>query len=172
FMPSPAPSTKRHRRLGMLTVLFCGCLLALAKAQTSSSSLAAVLSQNIPLGVENTGAVLPSFDPTGRRTSLMTADVVRRVDGERLYAEGFVFEQFNTDPAKNLRIDLSTAFYNMTSSTLRSTQRGKVSRQDFEIEGDNLIFDTTTNRGLMEGNIRMVIFDTRAKSSEEKPTRP
>jgi len=156
----------------MLTVLFCGCLLALAKAQTSSSSLAAVLSQNIPLGVENTGAVLPSFDPTGRRTSLMTADVVRRVDGERLYAEGFVFEQFNTDPAKNLRIDLSTAFYNMTSSTLRSTQRGKVSRQDFEIEGDNLIFDTTTNRGLMKGNIRMVIFDTRAKSSEEKPTRP
>jgi hypothetical protein len=47
-----------------------------------------------------------------------------------------------------------------------------VSRQDFTIEGDNLIFDTTTNRGLMEGNIRMVIFDTKAKSSEEKPTKP
>jgi hypothetical protein len=55
---------------------------------------------------------------------------------------------------------------------LRSTQRGRVSRQDFTIEGDNLIFDTTTNCGLMEGNIRMVIFDTKAKSSEEKPTKP
>ena len=171
-MPSPAPSTKRHRRAGLLAVILCTCLLALAKAQTSSSSLASVLSQNIPLGVENTGAVLPSFDPTGRRTSLMTADVVRRVDGERLYAEGFVFEQFGAESGKNLRIDLSTAFYNMTTSTLRSTQRGRVSRQDFTIEGDNLIFDTTTNRGLMEGNIRMVIFDTKAKSSEEKPSKP
>jgi hypothetical protein len=167
-MPSPAPSTKRHRHTGLLAVILCTCLLALAKAQTSSSSLASVLSKNIPLGVENMGAVLPSFDPAGRRTSLMTADVVRRVDGERLYAEGFIFEQFG----KNLRIDLTTAFYNMTTSTLRSTQRGRVSRQDFTIEGDNLIFDTTTNRGLMEGNIRMVIFDTKAKSSEEKPTKP
>lgn len=148
------------------------CLLALAQAQNSGSSLAAVLSQNIPLGVENKGAVMPSFDPGGRRTSLMTADVVRRVDGERLYAEGFVFQQFSLDPAKNLRIDLATAFYNLTTSTLRSTRRGKVSRQDFEIEGDNLIFDTTTNRGLMEGNIRMVIFDSRAKRGEEPQTKP
>lgn len=171
-MPSPVPSTKRHRHGGLIIALSGACLLALATAQTSSNSLAAVLSQNIPLGVENTHAVLPSFDPNGRRTSLITAEVVRRVDGERLYAEGFVFEQYNNDSGKNLRIDLSSAFYNLTTSTLRSTQRGKVSRQDFEIEGDNLIFDTTTNRGLMEGNIHMVIFDTKAKSSEGKPTKP
>lgn len=171
-MPSPVPSAESRRRGGLLVLLLGCCLLALAKAQNSGSSLAAVLSQNIPLGVENKGAVMPSFDPNGRRTSLMTADVVRRVDGERLYAEGFVFQQFSLDPAKNLRIDLSSAFYNLTTSTLRSTRRGKVSRQDFEIEGDHLIFDTTTNRGLMEGNIRMVIFDTRAKRGEETPIKP
>jgi len=143
------------------------CLLMLqAQQAVDNRSLAEVLSQNIPLGVENKQAVLPSFDAAGSRSSLMTADVVRRVDGERLYAEGFVFEQFSADPKRAMRIALPTAFYNMKTSTLRSTQRGKVSLKDVQIEGDSLIFDTTTNRGLMEGNIRTVIFDTRAKSGE------
>jgi lipopolysaccharide export system protein LptC len=173
-MPSPAPSTKRRRfPFGSFIVAgLAACLIAFAQAQDSGASLAAILSQNIPLGVENKNAVLPSFDPGGRRSSLMTADVVRRVDEERLYAEGFVFEQYHLDPDRNLRIDLSTAFYNLKTSTLRSTQRSKVTRKDFEIEGDSLIFETATNRSLMEGNIRMVIFDTKAKSGEETSAQP
>lgn len=152
----------------MLTVTSIGaCLWALhAQQPVNHRSLAEVLSQNIPVGVENKQALLPSFDATGRRSSLMKADVVRRVDEERLYAEGFVFEQFSKDPKRDMRITLPTAFYNMKTSTLRSTQRGKVSLRDVQIEGDNLIFDTTTNCGLMQGNIRTVIFDTRTKSNE------
>jgi len=44
-----------------------------------------------------------------------------------------------------------------------------VSRPDFEIEGDSLIYDTGKSQGRMTGNIRMVIFDTSTLSSEGKP---
>jgi hypothetical protein len=44
-----------------------------------------------------------------------------------------------------------------------------VSRADFQIEGDNLVFDTSKNQGRMTGDIRMVIFDTGALSGEERP---
>lgn len=145
------------------------CLFVLARAQ--DAGIASII-RNVPVGVENKNAVLPSFDPAGRRTSLITADVIRRIDDERLYAEGFKLEQYNREPGKDMRIDLSTAHYNMTTGTLRSTQRGKVSRGDFEIEGDSLVFDTKNNKGLMLGNIRMVIFDTGGNHGEESTAPP
>lgn len=140
------------------------CVAALV-VQAQDSGLITAL-RNIPLGVENLGAVLPSFDSSGHRSSVITADVVRRVDDERLYAEGFALEQYAKDPQQNLRIELPTAHYNMTTGTLRSLERGKVTRGNFQIEGDTLVFDSRTNRGLMEGNIRTVIFDTRGKQGE------
>jgi hypothetical protein len=76
---------------------------------------------------------------------------------------------FNADPANNLRMDLKTAFYQMTGGMLRSQERSRVSRADFQIEGDNLVFDTSKNQGRMTGDIRMVIFDTGALSGEERP---
>ncbi len=125
--------------------------------------------QMIPLGRESQGAVIPSFDATGRRTSLITADVIRRIDDERLYAEDLVVQMYNTDPKDNLRLDLHTAFYHVADGILRSTERSRVTRADFQVEGDSLVFDTTQNQGRMTGNIRMVIFDTSALSGEKAP---
>ena len=168
-MPSSKTSTRTPRlphldwtRIAVVTCLVGGLLL-LGHAQDAGL---ADITQSIPVGVENEHAVLPSFDETGRRSSLITADVIRRIDDERLYAEGFQLEQYGSDKDHDTRINLSTAYYNMTTGTLRSTQRSKVSRADFEIEGDSLIFDTQNNRGLMQGNIRMVIFDSSSDSHE------
>ena len=164
-MPSSKTLSRRQHSPTAITrrlVIVLGasfCLLLLSQAQDASI---ASITQNIPVGVENKRASIPSFDVTGHRSSMITADVIRRIDDERLYAEGFRLEQYGKDEAHDLHIDLTTAHYNMATGTLRSTQRSKVSRADFEIEGDNLIFDTQTNRGLMQGNIRMVIFDSRS----------
>lgn len=166
-MPSSVTSTNLFRRLlrpAALCAGLAGCLLVLARAQNASGLAAAA--RSIPVGVENLHAVLPSFDATGRRTSLITADVIRRVDDDRLYAEGFALEQYAADPKENLRIELPAAHYHMTDGVLRSTQRGKVTRGAFQIEGDSLIFDTRTSKGLMQGNIRTVIFDTGGNSGD------
>jgi hypothetical protein len=126
--------------------------------------------QMVPPGAVNKGAVIPSFDATGRRTSLITADMLRRVDDERIYAEKLVVQMFSADPKNDVRIDLKTAFYQMAGGgVLRSTERSRVSRADFEIEGDGLIFDTARNQGRMTGNIHMVIFDSSTLSGEVPP---
>ncbi len=161
-MPSFVTSLEplRRRRLGCSIVLgvMAGLALLTFAQQPADSGIGAFL-RMIPLGSESKGAVIPSFDPTGRRTSLITADVVRRVDDERLYAEGLVVQMFNADPKNNVRVDLITAFYHL-SGVLRSMQHSRVTRPDFEVEGDTLVFDTNTNQGRMTGNIRMVIFDS------------
>jgi hypothetical protein len=172
-MPSFVTSPDSRRLLRTSCAVFfsvlglCGGALWLTQAQ--DVGLMQLLSQNVPLGVEHHHAVLPSFDKDGKQSSLMTADIARRVDDRRLYAEGFVMEQYAPYPKRNLRIDLITAFYDLQKSTLRSTERSRVSRADFQIEGDSLIYDTVSGRGMMQGNIHMVIFDTNSKSSEETP---
>lgn len=164
----------RRRRLAisiMLGVMAGLVMFAAAQQPAADDSGMSAFLQMVPPGAVNKGAVIPSFDATGRRTSLITADVVRRVDDERLYAEKLVVQMFNADPGKDLRIDLKTAFYQMATSggVLRSTERSRVSRADFEIAGDSLIFDTSKNQGRMTGNIRMVIFDIGSLSGEVSP---
>jgi len=163
----------RRRLTVSVTLGVLAGLLMFASAQQPSSAdsgIAAFL-EMVPLGAVNKGAVIPSFDSTGHRTSLITADVLRRVDDQRIYAENLVVEMFNPDPKDNVRIDLKTAFYQMAvgGGVLRSTDRSHVSRSDFDIEGDSLIFDTAKNQGRMTGNIHMVIFDINALSGEVPP---
>lgn len=159
-----------RRRLGCSIMLGVMAGMAwFATAQEAPDSGMASFLQMVPLGTESKGAVIPSFDSAGRRTSLITADVIRRIDDERLYAEGLIVQMFNVNPQSNVRLDLQTAFYHMNGGILRSLQRSRVTRPDFQIEGDSIIFDTTKNQGRMTGNIRMVIFDTSALSGEETP---
>lgn len=157
-----------HRRLAVsITLGVLAGLVMFATAQPSDSGISALL-QMVPPGAVNKGAVIPSFDSTGRRTSLITADMLRRVDDERIYAENLVVQMFNADPKNDVRIDLKTAFYQMAGSggVLRSTERSHVSSPTFDLEGDSLIFDTAKNQGRMTGNIHMVIFDSSTLSGE------
>lgn len=166
----------RRRRFAFSIMLGVMAGLAMfAAAEPPADSGVGAFLRMVPLGAESRGAVIPSFDDSGRRTSLITADVVRRVDDERLYAEKLVLKMFNEDPANNVRIDLRTAFYHMVDGVLRSMERSRVTRADFEIEGDTLIFDTVKNQGRMTGNIRMVIFDSSTLSGDRtspSPTKP
>lgn len=172
-MPSFVTSLELLHRRKLAVSITLGVLAGLVMFATAQqpvpadSGMGAFL-QMVPPGAVNRGAVIPSFDATGRRTSLITADMLRRVDDERIYAENLVVQMFNADPKKDVRIDLKTAFYQM-AGVLRSTERSRVSRADFEIEGDSLIFDTGKNQGRMTGNIHMVIFDSSALSSEVPP---
>jgi hypothetical protein len=163
-----------RRRLAIsitLGVLAGLVLFATAQQPEPSDGGIGAFLQMVPPGAVNRGAVIPSFDSTGRRTSLITADMLRRVDDERIYAENLVVQMFNADPKNDVRIDLKTAFYQMAAGggVLRSMERSRVSRADFEIEGDSLIFDTTKNQGRMTGNIHMVIFDSSTLSGEVQP---
>lgn len=167
FVTLLEPLWRRKVGCSIILGMMAGLALFASGQEGGVNSGMAAFMQMIPLGAESEGAVIPSFDATGRRTSLITADAIRRIDDERLYAEGLVVQMYNLDPKNNLRLDLHTAFYHMTGGILRSTERSRVTRSDFEVEGDSLVFDTTKSQGRMTGNIRMVIFDTRTLSGEE-----
>ena len=119
----------------------------------------------IPLGSRSRGVRIPSFD-NGRPSSLIVADAMTRLDDDRLFSEKMTIHVYAEKKEEDMRIDMKTGIYNMGAQILSSTDRSRVSRTDFQIEGDSMVYDTTTAQGKMLGNVEMIIFDASAASKK------
>ena len=160
----------------------CLALAALAIAAVSLAQTAgdpeeadgmSAMGKMIPLGFVNQNVVIPSFKE-GKPSSLLTAHTLTRLDEERLSAENVVVEIYAEDPAQTLRVDLKSATYHMPDQMLRSGERSRVTRTDFEMEGDSMVFDTANSVGSMKGHVRTLIFDmgeVSGKSEEKQPSK-
>jgi hypothetical protein len=137
-----------------------------AEPSSTSSGLTAFGSK-IPANRPNRGVYIPSFSE-GKASSTVEADVLTRIDDTRLKADVMTIRLYGESSADEVTVTMPSAIYNMTNQILRSDDRSKVHRADFEIEGDSLVFDTNTSQGRMTGNVRMTIND--AASLLKKPS--
>jgi hypothetical protein len=123
----------------------------------------------IPEGKKNLKVHIPGFDSTGRTSSLVTAATMTRVNPQELFCEIMRIDLYSKEPKDNVRIDLKTGTYHMDNKLLTSNERSKVSRSDFQIEGDSMQFDTVNSQGRMTGNVQMIIYDTSSFSAKKTP---
>ncbi len=156
-------------------VLGVTAVAVLALAQTPSEPAEdkgmSSFGKMIPLGYVNENVTVPSFNK-GRSASLLTAASLTRVDEERLSASQVVVQIYAENPAENLKVDLKSAIYHMTDQILRSGERSRVTRADFEMEGDSMVFDTVSSIGSMKGRVRTLIFDTGEVSGKSEDSQP
>jgi hypothetical protein len=117
--------------------------------------------QMIRMGTPSKKVSIPSFEE-GKATSLVKADVLTRVSDNELLASGMVIESYADDPKENLTVRLLSAKYDLVQKMLTSTERSRVERSDFTIEGDSMIYDTTNGSGKMVGRVIMIINDAGA----------
>jgi hypothetical protein len=120
----------------------------------------------LPLGQINKDAAMPSFRD-GKLSSFVHADTMVRVDDDNLDMTKVNIILYGVTQADDLRVQLISGFYNMTSQVLESHERSRISRSDFQLEGDRMVFDTRSQQGKMIGNVHMIIFD--AESMRKKP---
>jgi len=121
----------------------------------------------IPEGMKNLKVRIPGFE-AGRNTSLIVAKSMTRVNPQELFAEEMVIHLYQEDAKGNVQVDLRTGTYHMDTKLLTSQQRSKVSRSDFQIEGDTMVFDTTTSQGKMTGRVHMIIYDSSSMAPKKK----
>ena len=125
-------------------------------------------------GIKNLRVRIPGFD-AGRNTSLITAKSMTRVNPQEIFAEDMTIYLYHEQEKDNVRVDLRTGTYHMDTKLLTSKERSKVTRSDFQIEGDTMVFDTTTSQGKMVGRVHMIIYDSGSlapKPAAPKPTIP
>ncbi len=112
----------------------------------------------LPLGVLNKDAMMPSFRD-GKMSSFVHAGTMVRVDDNNLDMTKVDIVMYGVAAADDLKVQLISGIYNMASQVLESHERSRISRSDFQLEGDRMVFDTRTQQGKMIGNVHMVIYD-------------
>jgi hypothetical protein len=151
--------------------------VASAPAVEAATSPLTAFGRQVPAMRPNRGVWIPSF-VNGVRNSLVEAEVMTRIDDQRMQAENLSIHLYGKEAKENVEIILPSATYHMTHQILRSDERSKVSRMDFDLEGDSMVFDTVTSQGRMTGNVRMTIHDARGfmasmnESKKEEPEAP
>ena len=121
----------------------------------------ALLAQVIPLGQEQKNFKLPSYEGTSL-ASLTQGASMRRVDDKHLFITEMVITTYGKGGKEEMTVKMPTATYHLVEGSLKSDERSVVSREDFDIEGDRLLFDNARQFGRMDGNIRMTIKDASA----------
>lgn len=115
--------------------------------------------QLLPLGRKNLDVQIPSFKD-GIPSSILKAESLTRVDDSMMTMEQMDIWLYGSNRDSDMRVQLPLADYNMNTQILSSDERSRISRQDFQMEGDSMIFDTVTQQGKMTGRVEMIIFNT------------
>jgi hypothetical protein len=128
----------------------------------------------LPLGQAHKDMEIPSFK-NGAPSSMLQAKTMTRTDAENMFLERMDIWMYGPpgEAEKDLRVQLRTAIYHMPSNIIASEERSRITRSDFDLQGDSLIFDTATGQGKMVGNVKMILHDasslTKAASGTSAP---
>ena len=57
----------------------------------------------------------------------------------------------------DLEITMNTSVLNLKTQVITSSERATVKRSDFEITGDSMQFEMLTRKGMLAGNVKMVV---------------
>ncbi len=114
----------------------------------------------LPLGEKHLVLEIPSFKE-GIPSSTLRAASMTRMDDDNMFLEKMDIRLYGppSQPEKDMRVQLKTAIYHMPTQILASDERSRISRVDFDLQGDSMIFDTATGQGKMVGNVKMVIYN-------------
>ena len=121
-----------------------------------SSSEPADFDLPVPVGMPVNGLKVPQYSEDGRRLMLFEAAVAKKVDEQRVEMESLKLEALDGEGRK-IFVELPQALINLETRILTGENSAKISREDFEITGDSIEFNTKTRFGTLRGNVKMVI---------------
>jgi hypothetical protein len=113
----------------------------------------------LPIGHEAKGLVLPDFDGEGHLRGKFEAGTAQRIDQQHIGFQHLKITTYTPESQPDLQIDMQTSVLDLKTRVLSSKERTTIQREDFNIAGDSVQFDTNTRTGRLIGNVKMVITD-------------
>ncbi len=126
---------------------------------------------SLPLvkGHDSKGLNIPYFDEKGRRQMTFAIGVAELLDDDQVKMKEMRVETFGQNEESEMVIDLPSSVLDLNTRVLRGQEGVTVKRQDFELTGRTLEFDTRTRKGDVVGEVRMLIYN---QPNEDKPNEP
>ena len=136
-------------------ILVAATALASLHAETATTD-PAEFDLPVPVGMPVSGIKVPQYAEDGRRLMLFEAAVAKKVNEQRVEMEALKLEVLDGEGRK-IFVELPQAVFNLETRVLTGENSAKIYREDFEITGDSIEFNTKTRFGTLRGNVRMVI---------------
>jgi len=110
----------------------------------------------VPKNMPVHGIKIPHRDDNGRLVMVLEAEVANKLDDQHIEMTNLKIDAFDDD-GKKICIELPLSVFNLDSRVLVGKTHALVRREDFEITGDELEFNTKTRHGTVRGNVKMTI---------------
>jgi hypothetical protein len=128
----------------------------------------------LPIGRSSDGVTIPQTDETGQLSGLMRmAKVTHRSEGE-FFMESLRFVSYDTEAVPtiglsgeladrpiSLSLEVPHGVYHLANGSLESDAPCKITRPEFVMTGDSLLFYQKEKVGQMRGHVRMIIHGSR-----------
>ncbi len=147
------------RELSQLLVLVS--LVAAVQAQqtlagTESPTEPERFEMPVPVGMPVNGLKVPQYDQDGKLLMLFEAATATKVNEEVVEMDSLELEALDSEGQK-IFVELPQAVFNLKTNLLTGDKTATIRREDFEITGDSIEFNTQTRFGILRGNVKMVI---------------
>jgi Lipopolysaccharide-assembly, LptC-related len=113
----------------------------------------------LPKGQDSKGVIIPIPDAYGRKTMVFKIGVGTRVDENHVKMSDLLIETFTESGAQELTVTLPSSLLDMNTRTITGDQSVTINRDDFQITGKNMEFNTETRKGWIKGDVKMIIYD-------------
>lgn len=126
----------------------------------------------MPNGRDAKGVKLPIRNAQGKMTLRYLIGVAKKVDDTHLEMTDLQVETYNDEGEHEMTMDLPTSVMDLPTWVITAYKPVRIKREDFELTGNTMIFNTLTKQGGLGGNVKMVIehlFDEPEKAPEAKP---
>ena len=110
----------------------------------------------MPIGIPVDGIKIPQYDEKGNLRMLVQADSATKIDDSRIEMQKLVLEA-NDDEGRKIYVELPQGELNLDTRILKGSPSALIRRNDFEITGDAIEFNTITKNGKLLGNIKMTL---------------
>lgn len=110
----------------------------------------------VPLGIPVKGIKIPHRNEEGKLVMTIEAEVATKLDEQHVEMQNMKIESFDDD-GKKISIELPHSIFNLETRILTGDTHAFIRRDDFEITGDAVEFNTKTRYAILRGKIRMVI---------------
>lgn len=107
----------------------------------------------IPVGEPVSGIKIPQYDESGKLSMTLLAGKARKLDDKKVEFEKLKIS-FTDKEGKEIIVEIPHAQLDTETKKLTADSRTMVSREDFDIAGDQAEFDTVTRTGRFMGRVR------------------
>jgi hypothetical protein len=119
----------------------------------------------MPNGRDAKGLKIPYRDEDGKLKMRFDIGVARKIDDNTVEMSDLQIQTYDDEGEHEMTIDLPTSTLDLTTSVLTTYKAVTIKREDFELHGNTMIFNTRTKQGGLGGNVKMVIYDIKNETS-------